>query len=76
MLDVLVYLFENYYHTDSYPDHDTLTRKLHAAGFENEDITEALDWLKGLTRCPESALPEALEQSVSVRAFKPVFPRQ
>ena len=69
MLDVLVYLFENYYHTDSYPDHDTLTRKLHAAGFENDDITEALDWLKGLTRCPESALPEALEQSVSVRAF-------
>jgi Smg protein len=69
MLDVLVYLFENYYHADSCPDHDTLTRKLHAAGFENGDITEALDWLKGLTRCQESSLPEALEKSVSLRAF-------
>ena len=49
MFDVLVFLFENYYQSESYPDQDTLTRKLHAAGFENEDIHEALDWLNGLT---------------------------
>lgn len=38
MFDILVYLFENYYQTDAYPDQDTLERKLHAAGFENDDI--------------------------------------
>ena len=33
MFDVLVYLFENYYQAEGYPDQDTLSRKLHAAGF-------------------------------------------
>jgi Smg protein len=69
MLDVLVYLFEHYYHSESYPDHDTLSRKLHAAGFENGDINEALDWLTGLTRVQEATLPEALEESASLRVF-------
>jgi Smg protein len=69
MLDVLVYLFENYYHSDCYPDHDTLTRKLHAAGFENDEIHEALDWLKGLANWQETAFPEALEGSLSLRAY-------
>ena len=71
MFDVLVYLFENYYHTESYPDNDTLSRKLTAAGFENDDISEALDWLKGLAHQSENALPEALETSRSQRAFMP-----
>ena len=69
MFDVLVYLFENYYHTESYPDHDTLSRKLTAAGFENEDISEALDWLNGLARHTENPLPETFDSSHSQRAF-------
>jgi len=67
MFDVLVYLFENYYQTDGYPDQDTLSRKLHAAGFENEDISEALDWLNGLARFND--LPQTLETSASQRAY-------
>jgi Smg protein len=69
MLDVLVYLFENYYQSDSYPDHDTLSKTLHTAGFEADDINEALDWLKGLARWQESTLSEALEGSISLRAY-------
>ncbi len=69
MFDVLVYLFENYYQADAYPDHDTLSRKLHAAGFENEDISEALDWLNGLAQFKESDLPQSLDASVSQRAY-------
>ena len=69
MIDVLVYLFENYYHTESYPDHDTLSRKLHAAGFENDDIHEALDWLNGLAGRQEERLPESLDQSSSFRGY-------
>ena len=69
MIEVLVYLFENYYQSDSYPDQDTLSRKLHAAGFENDDISEALDWLNGLSKWKESSLPGALDCSGSHRVY-------
>ena len=69
MFDVLVYLFENFYQADGYPDHDTLSRKLHAAGFENEDISEALDWLNGLTRPNDRDVPHALDCSVAHRVY-------
>jgi Smg protein len=69
MIEVLVFLFENYYQSENYPDQDTLSRKLHAAGFENEDISEALDWLNGLSRWKESSLPEALDSSSSLRVY-------
>jgi Smg protein len=69
MFDVLVYLFENYYQTEAYPDQDTLQRKLHAAGFENDDIHDALDWLNMLTRAPDDNLPEALDARFSFRGY-------
>jgi Smg protein len=69
MIEVLVYLFENYYQAEGYPDHDTLSRKLHAAGFENDDINEALDWLNGLAQWKTDGLPEALDASSSHRAY-------
>jgi Smg protein len=50
MFDVLVYLYENYWRPDACPDHDQLTRKLSAVGFESDEIQEALHWLDGLAR--------------------------
>ena len=47
MIDILVYLFENYL-PDACPEPAMLARKLSAAGFEQEEITEALSWLDGL----------------------------
>ena len=49
MFDVLVYLYENYWRPDACPDHEQLTRKLSAVGFETDEIQEALSWLDGLT---------------------------
>ena len=69
MFDILVYLFENYYQIETYPDQDTLERKLHAAGFENEDIHDALDWLNTLTRLPAQSLPESLDARFSFRGY-------
>jgi Smg protein len=69
MFDILVYLFENYYQTETYPDQDTLERKLHAAGFENEDIHDALDWLNDLTRSPGDSLPNSLDMRSSFRGY-------
>ena len=50
MFDVLVYVYENYWRPDACPDHDQLTRKLSAVGFENDEIQEALSWLDGLAQ--------------------------
>ncbi len=69
MFDVLVYLFENYYQTEGRPDQDTLQRKLHAAGFENDDIHDALDWLNMLTGPPDGSLPESLDARFSFRGY-------
>ena len=54
MFDVLVYLYENYWRPDACPDHDQLTRKLSAVGFESDEIQEALSWLDGLAGTAES----------------------
>ena len=48
MFDVLVYLYENYWRPDACPDHEQLSRKLTAVGFETDEIQEALHWLDGL----------------------------
>jgi Smg protein len=54
MFDVLVYLYETYWRPDACPDHAQLTRKLSAAGFEREEIQEALSWLDGLAGVADS----------------------
>ena len=69
MFDILVYLFENYYQAQAYPDYDTLERKLHAAGFENDDIHDALDWLNSLTRHADEGIPESLDTRTSFRGY-------
>jgi Smg protein len=54
MFDVLVYLYETYWRPDACPDHAQLTRKLSAAGFERDEIQEALSWLDGLAGAAQS----------------------
>ncbi|MGB0128125.1 MAG: DUF494 domain-containing protein [Rhodocyclaceae bacterium] len=48
MYDILVYLFETYLSADAYPEARQLAHKLSAAGFEEDEINEALAWLAGL----------------------------
>jgi len=69
MFDILVYLFENYYQSDIYPDQDALARKLSAAGFEHADISEALVWLQGLAATPPGTLDDRLSQSSAIRSY-------
>jgi Smg protein len=49
MFDILVYLYETYYRPDACPEPAALAKKLSAVGFDDVEITEALDWLSGLT---------------------------
>jgi Smg protein len=66
MIDILVYLFENYL-PDACPEPEVLARKLSAAGFGSDDISAALAWLDGLAG-PEGGRcsPPALAGSVRI----------
>ncbi len=66
MFDVLVYLYENYWRPDACPDHEQLTRKLSSAGFESDEIEEALSWLDGLASVAEGAAAEQRQTSMRV----------
>jgi Smg protein len=66
MFDVLVYLYENYWRPDACPDHEQLTRKLSAVGFESEEIEEALSWLDGLASAAQAYTGEQGEKSLRV----------
>ena len=48
MFEVLVFVYENYWRGDACPELQQLGRKLSAAGFEYDDIQQALQWLDGL----------------------------
>jgi Smg protein len=67
MFDVLVYLYENYWRPDACPDHRQLSRKLSAAGFERDEIQEALRWLDGLAVSAEASV--ASQQADSHRIY-------
>jgi Smg protein len=63
MFDVLVYLYENYWRPDACPDHKQLSRKLSAAGFERDEIQDALRWLDGLATSAEANVASQQPQS-------------
>ena len=48
MFEVLVYVYEHYWQGDACPELHRLSRKLTAAGFESDEIEDALEWLDGL----------------------------
>ena len=56
MLDLLIYLFENYISTKPKLNMNAITVELEEAGFNNKDISSAFDWfnhLEKLTNGPE-----------------------
>ncbi|MGZ8256990.1 MAG: DUF494 domain-containing protein, partial [Gallionella sp.] len=48
MFEILMYLFENYFDAGAYPASDKLSRKLAAAGFEDDEISEAITWIAAM----------------------------
>ncbi len=69
MFDILVYLFENYYTPQACPAADVLAKRLAAAGFEHEDIDDALGWLYGLAETTERCVELAQVPSSAVRIY-------
>ncbi len=69
MFDILVYLVENYFHNGQLPDAETITKRLSAAGFEDDDISEALTWLSGFGQPEETEENTAFTQSHGFRVY-------
>jgi len=59
MFDILMYLFENYVHSEVelMVDEDELTKELTRAGFHQSEILKALSWLERLAALQESDTP-------------------
>lgn len=62
MLDILVYLFENYHTPHACPQAQELVDTLTDAGFEHDDISDALLWLNDMHETIEQCKP--LDQAV------------
>lgn len=69
MFDILVFLFENYFHAGAYPDQETLSKRLSAAGFDSHDISQALHWLSGLGRIGHSGTSTRFSGSDGFRYY-------
>lgn len=71
VLDVLMYLFENYLDDDeeeTETDRESLTVELEEAGFPKTEINKAFDWLENLARNPPETEP-ALNRHDGFRVY-------
>jgi Smg protein len=71
MYDILVYVFENCQQTEVAQDAERVAKKLSAAGFEDADISEAMQWLAGVLHAPQAGLVELPDPRRSFRAYAP-----
>lgn len=71
MLDVLMYLFENYLEDEIEVDSDQskLRTALAEAGFPQEEIDKAFHWLESLASDENAASPRTAPRSQNVRVF-------
>ena len=72
VLDVLMYLFENYMDDEedsTKQDRTTLTAELQQAGFHMTEIDKAISWLEGLSDLQDSSSEETTQSKKSFRVF-------
>jgi len=67
MFDVLVFLYENYSALSACPDFEVLTRRLADAGFDEDEIAEAMVWLHELASV---TLSSRTQYGADARAFR------
>ena len=71
MFDVLMYLFENYMDDDAPLDanQEELKAELVGAGFAQDEVTKAFDWLDFIARHADSALPQRTPHRHAIRVY-------
>lgn len=61
MFEVLVFVYEHYWRGDACPRWSQLERKLHAVGFEQQEVKDALHWLTGLRQATDTERPQSTQ---------------
>ena len=71
VLDLLMYLFENYIYDepDNTPDRETLTESLEEAGFSSNEIERAFAWLDELAEQRQQAVADSASTSSGIPTF-------
>jgi len=71
VIDVLLYLFENYIDTDdtNKPDKDTLEIELERVGFQQLEIDKAFDWLESMTVVSEVSPEKNKQAGLALRLY-------
>ena len=71
VLDVLMYLFENYMNSEpgQQPDHDSMRLDLEEAGFRHSEIRKAFDWLEDLAAQQSSSVQATPRNKAALRVF-------
>jgi len=72
VLDILIYLFENYFDAETEdgfePDRETLKLELEHAGFPSTEVERALCWLEELAADPDRLHPAPTTRAIRVFA--------
>ena len=72
VLDILIYLFENYFDAETddgfEPDRETLKLELEKAGFPGSEVERALCWLEELAADPDRLHPTPTSRAIRVFA--------
>ena len=72
VLDILIYLFENYFDAETEdgfePDRETLKLELERAGFPSTEVERALCWLEELAADPDRLHPAPTTRAIRVFA--------
>ena len=72
VLDILIYLFENYFDAETEdgfePDRETLKLELEKAGFPGSEVERALCWLEELAADPDRSHPTPTSRAIRVFA--------
>jgi Smg protein len=71
MFDVLVYLYENYAALSACPDAGSLSRRLSDAGFDDDEIADAIGWLHGLASVTLSSRAPHRPEPTAFRVYTP-----
>jgi Smg protein len=69
VFEILAFLVERFFDFGDYPDLETLPRQLAAAGFESDDIEDALKWLAALQERAGSTATLRVQATPSVRQY-------
>jgi len=78
VFDILMYLFENFIHSEMevVVDHDELTDELTRAGFHQQEISKALAWLERLADLQDSQDKPYLVQAAPITSFRAYMPEE